>query len=220
QQLIAEKLEEPPAPLASLQAEDDEQLEGGASDDGTLNISHDEVLEDDEAIANINIDEHGNLDLHEEPDSVASQDFSAEDPSSGIGVQDDILPDDPTPDNPSDDRPAYVGDDNLGLQPEEETPTEQSPAELPMLQHERKVIEPPSGSEVAKTDKPFDLNAALQAANDPVGADAQALPAPPVDMPPVPQPPVSKEEPLAADGPQAQPLLPADQEAAPLEEEA
>lgn len=157
QQLIAEKLEEPvPPPIPVHQTGDTmQEQEQEIADDGTLSINHhdDESQQDEQDVDKIHIDEHGNLGPHDEP-----QDNQNDSPSSSLSFNDYL----PAEDEPN---PADEFDQNSASY--DEAPTLPQPdSDTPMMHHEKKVITPPSEEGKEKSDKPFDLNAAMQAANN------------------------------------------------------
>lgn len=173
QQLIAEKLEEPQGPPLPLHKQDEdggEQNDEGA-DDGTLSIDHKEES-DEEEVDKIHIDEHGNIGEH--PDDDASKDWQDK------GDE---------PYNP----PVEPPKEKWGEPSGEEKPTLPEPEHTnQVLTHEKKVIIPPSEAGQDKTDKPFDLNAAIQAAKDdgipveaaPIEPEEQAEPEAELQLPP------------------------------------
>jgi len=173
QQLIADKLEAPePAPQPLHQFDNSEEGHDvpPVSNDGELTIAHDNSdfdtdhnsqteqgdQSDQDEIDKIHIDEHGNLGPNQEdtldvpepsnplrlPDEESNQaEFEEELPSGEI-----------KPDNQEE---QY----NPFSPPVSET-------EDHTLQHEKKVIQPPvDENSPPKSDKPFDLNEALQVAN-------------------------------------------------------
>lgn len=220
QQLIAEKLEAPPAPLVTLTQTDSEQPEEQVPDDGTLNISHDEPGEAEDEINKIHIDDHGNLAPHDEPSENTGENSQITEHglSNSSGLPSFASPE-PAPTQEQEDTRSEIG---LPPEEKEELPVlEQPDTALPLMEHSKKIIEPPSSSQSPKSDKPFDLNEALQAASEPditgptqVGAgstlpstDAPAAFAPTTEpgvpisssRPPSdqPAPPAATEEPVA-----------------------
>ncbi len=171
QQLIADKLEEPaPPPMPIHKRGEDGKLMDEVSNDGTLSIGHNEEVDipnDEEQVDKIHIDEHGNLGPH--PEDQQGLKLSHED------VNDDYL-------NHKDDRPAGDMDfSNSDQHDEPNRPAGNEPDHVESkggeqtLHHEKKVIVPPSEEGKPRTDKPFDLNAAIQAAND-EGIPVEAAP--------------------------------------------
>ncbi len=169
QQLIAEKLDSPDAaPMIASEYSLGEKH--GA--DGELEISHDEAEVD-----NIHIDDDGNLNLEE---------IAAEEESQPVLPEpvEDFTPGEPTPADtievPQDTGSDYVSvppppssdpgrtlfedlltDNNDG----EDEPTLKQPdsSNTPMMQHQRVIAPPTHPDEPVKSDKPFDLQEAMQA---------------------------------------------------------
>lgn len=210
QKLIAEKLEEPPPPPMPHYGDNnkpDGGLDGGLTDaekslrDGELAISHEDEQKAEDEIDKIHIDEHGNL------GSIPHDDINSD-------IDEGPLPED------KDEPKQKFGDvqddkdDQEDKDPYEERPTLPTPVNSnSMMQHE-KVITPFSQiDKPPKSDKPFDLNEAMQASNtdneDSRVDPSQYLlePVPPVNPPtsgtdttPLPPPPM----PPSSAPPQAQ----------------
>lgn len=173
QQLIAEKLEEPEsAPLPVHQYEsnepnsDESVAEAPINHDGELTIRHEpvEVYEEpeQEEVEKIHIDENGNLGLNpEDHESSESQ------PNNPVR-----LPDDNSSETYEEVLERPSGEPSIPNH-EEDSEQDSSPFGQPYqndeqqtLRHGKKTIQPPVDFNAPlKSDKPFDLNEAIQAAN-------------------------------------------------------
>ncbi len=168
QQLIADKLEEPAAPPAPLHksVEDDSNNQDELSNDGTLSIAHNDevnIPSEVDEVDRIHIDEHGNLGPHPEEeqkheDSEVQNDF--------LNQNEDL--------NHNSYQAKSEGSD-FKDKPSESSTLLAPKNDLPSLHHQKKVIVPPSDEGIFKSDKPFDLNSAIQAAND-EGVPVEAAP--------------------------------------------
>lgn len=194
QQLIAEKLDSPDAaPMVASEYSLDEKH--GA--DGELEISHDEAEVD-----NIHIDDDGNLNLEEmaaidenrpvlpEPveDSAPEESTSSDvapPQNSGSGYVSVPVP-------PSSDPGRTLFEDLLtNNNDSEDEPTLKQPdsTNTPMMQHQRVIAPPIHPGEPIKSDKPFDLQEAMQADGVPQQLQPSAPLASPMPDSPIPEGP-------------------------------
>lgn len=155
QQLIAEKLEEPEAPPAPIHNQDnpEQNNQNQENSDGTLSIAHDEHAdipnEHEEQVDKIHIDEHGNLGPHPEEEHEDDQNR--------------YLNHDEHNQDKDEDGHEHGELDSFSQNKDN---NRYNDSHIPVMKHERKVLTPPSEEGKPKTDKPFDLNAAIAAANN------------------------------------------------------
>ena len=219
QQLIADKLEEPePAPEPFHGAEEIPQEEATPvqkeSAPGELEISHDDDKPAaEEEVEKIHIDEHGNLGAPaEEP--KASQPEEAPSPSlPPVETQEEVTTSEPEPqaDESTDALPTVHEADDAEDQPTLKQPDS---SDTPMMTH-GKTLQPISddlGPDVPKSDKPFDLQEAMQEEAVP----QQFQPSAPSQVPPPPPMP-PQEQAVPSPTPDAAPA-PAEDSLAALEE--
>jgi len=189
QQLIAEKLDSPDAaPIIASEY----SLDKKHGSDGELDISH-----DDAEVENIHIDDDGNLNLREIE--------STGDPVLPEPVADDASPKAPV-EIPQETNGGYVSapveqssdpgrtlfedllTDNNNDHEDEPTLKQPDSTNTPMMQHQKVIAPPTHQGEAVKSDKPFDLQEALQSDGvpqqlQPSAPQPQASPMPDVPAP-------------------------------------
>ena len=186
QQLIAEKLDSPdaaPSILSEYSLASESEAHGS---DGELEISHDSGEVD-----KIHIDDDGNLDLQESsqglppvlpepPEYAAANEELVEAPQDNIDGGRYVAP----PPAPSSDPGRTLFEDLLtdDKTDHEDEPTLKQPdsTSTPMMSHQRVIAPPTHPGEPIKSDKPFDLQEAMQAAGTPQQFQPSAPVAPPM----------------------------------------